>query len=140
MADTDTQGPGFTAAGLSPAGHTAVKPEIITGFSSASLAPKTEDDWLQDESFIADARTLAPKLNIQGLGVDLGSGAEEYMESQQGTNAMFKPPVGIDELQAGMAAANEAYVAPEFSDQEYAEGAMQAIGQIQFMRFDISSY
>ncbi len=132
MADTDTQGPGFTAADLSPAGHTAVKPEIITGFSSASLAPKTEDDWLQDESFIADARTLAPKLNIQGLGVDLGSGAEEYMESQQGTNAMFKPPVGIDELQAGMAAANEAYVAPEFTDQEYAEGAMQAIGQIQW--------
>jgi len=90
----------------------------------------TEDDWLKDASFIQDARTLANHLPI----IEKSIGGSEYLADQQGHDAMFKPTLSIEEMQAGMAAATEAYV---HQDADYAKGAMEAIGQIQWNLKDL---
>jgi len=90
----------------------------------------TEDDWLKDESFIQDARTLANHLPI----IENSKGGAEYLADQQGHDAMLKPTLSIEEMQAGMAEANEAYV---HQDADYAKGAMEAIGQIQWNLKDL---
>ena len=98
--------------------------------SDFETVEKTEDDWLTDTSFIQDAKTLADFMPV----VDKTLGSKEFMVEQQGTDTMFKPAVGIDELQAGIEAATEAY---QHSDEQYAEGAMQAIGQLQWNLKDL---
>ena len=94
-------------------------------FRQEDFAVKTEDDYLTDDSFLADAKLLADYLPV--LPPD-GGGAS-YMESIQGQPVVGGRQIGLDEMQAGMEVARENY-AP--SDLEYTEGMMDAIGQIQW--------
>jgi len=94
-------------------------------FREEDFAVKTEDDYLTEDSFLADAKLLADYLPV--LPPD-GGGAS-YMESIQGQPVVGGRQIGLDEMQAGMEAARESY-AP--SDLEYTKGMMDAIGQIQW--------
>ena len=74
----------------------------------------TEETMVNNPQWMADAHTLK---DVIGLGVRKAPDpVSEYMSTQQGTETMFKPPVGIDALQAGMAEAVESYVPPERRD------------------------
>ena len=127
---------GFTAEGLRVQGRSYTEPVNTSGgFTLEGLTPvkKTEADWKLDASFISDAKLLSGRLNT----VDVGSGSEEFMASLQGTNAMFQPQMGIEAMQAGMAEADERFVPREVSDEEYTQGAMEALGKLEWNTTDL---
>jgi len=132
MVDT-TINQGFTSEGLTPEGAEVKTPKPV-GFTTEGLARKTEDDYLVDPDFTADAKTLAPFLNF----MNENQGASDYLKSTQVIRTDPDSYPSIEELEAGMAAAQEAYV-PE--DTEFTEGAMEAAGNVQwnFTRLGITA-
>jgi len=74
----------------------------------------TEETIVNNPQWMADAHTLK---DVLGIGVrEAPDPVEDYMSTVQNTNSMFKAPVGIDEMQAGMAEAEESFVPPERSE------------------------
>ena len=100
-------------------------------YRDSDFAPeKTEDDYILDPQFQADAATLAPWLGT----VSSNQGAADYLESQQGIQIGPDSYPSIEEMQAGMAQANEDYVA---DPEEVARDTMDAIGQKQWNMTDL---
>jgi len=125
----NTGGSGFTTTGLTPDG-VEVAPPQSKGFTTKGLSAKTEDDWLTDDSFIADARTLADYMPI----VNKRQGASEFLKTTQGKPIVGDNHLSLEELEAGMAQGMEEYV---HQDGEFTQGAMEAIGQIQWNFTDL---
>ena len=83
----------------------------------------TEEDWLTDATFIQDAKTLQEELGL----IQKNKPSSEYLESQQGIRIGPDAYPSIEELEAGMKAAQETYVP---ADSEYAEGLMSRLGNL----------
>ncbi len=115
---------GFTSEGLTPEGEEVQAPKPV-GFTSEGLSSKTEDDYVVDPAFIADAKTLAPFLNF----MEKNKGASQYLASIQGKPIIGNNGPSLTEMEEGMAAAEEAYV-PE--DTDFSKGAMDAAGNVQW--------
>ena len=131
----NAQTQGFTTAGLTVEGNEVKEPKK-KGFTTegAIVKTKTEDDYVVDPDFIADAKTLAPYLDL----IDTNKGADNYMASIQGSPIIGDRGIGIDEMQAGMDAAQESYV-PE--DTEFSESLFENAGSVQwnFTRLGITA-
>ena len=88
---------------------------------------RTEEEWLTDPELVQLGRTLSPVRNV----VDRNAGAKEYLnETLDYSNVpLVQKMLEFPETQEAMQAANEGY---EYTDLDYAQGALDTVGQMKW--------